>query len=513
MASADTLSEDELSFIKAMLDLRPQPADQVILSYFSRPGRDINHRVVKEVRVGARAVLVQPAPKAVVQAFMAAARVQHGLTVDRFLAQEHRPAEPYELVGGFRLDWWPAGQGLFASGTIQREAREPLAWVYDCGSWPDVSVISGCVEEFKVSLGHWGVERIRLAVLSHFDRDHITGFVELLKSWEVQTLLIPFVPRWVRLQIALSEELTVGDDLFEFYLDPVNYLAEAAGGRLGEIVIVPGAGPDDTPSDEPLEPTDPLAPSAEGEGEYLKRRREKLLFKEGPVPEGADVPSGPLNGFPEIDVRYLEAGGRLVVPSAWEFVPYNDANLAWKAPPTFLATAEALISDLLDRTRTDRDTTLLALKAHYETVFKTSRHRNEISLFLYSGPVQREIELRWARDGRHDLPRERRRYSQMHTGDAYLDTLARLEAFERYFASSSRLNRSAFLQVMHHGSKSNWLPGTADRLKPHTSLFCSDPDAGNHHPHAEVLRDFWRHRPIQVDAERGYHLRGVLIRW
>ncbi|MBD3574024.1 hypothetical protein EJ082_13730 [Brevundimonas diminuta] len=67
-------------------DLRPQPADQVILSYFSRPGRDINHRVVKEVRVGARAVLVQPAPKAVVQAFMAAARVQHGLTVDRFLA-------------------------------------------------------------------------------------------------------------------------------------------------------------------------------------------------------------------------------------------------------------------------------------------------------------------------------------------------------------------------------------------------------------------------------------------
>ena len=495
-----------------MLDLRPRPADQVILSYFSRPGRDINHRVVKEVRVGARAALVQPAPKAVVQAFMAAARIQHGLTVNRFLAQKHGPAGPYELVGKFRLDWWPAGQGLFASGTIQREGREPLAWVYDCGSWPDVSIISSCVERFKVSSEHWGVQRIRLAVLSHFDRDHITGFVELLKSWDVQTLLIPFVPRWVRLQIALSEELTAGDDLFSFYLDPVSYLAEAAGGRLGEIIIVPGAGPDDTPSDEPLEPTEPLTPGSEGEEDGLKRPFEKLVFREGPPPEDADVPPGPLDRFPEIEVRYLEAGGRLVVPSAWEFVPYNDASLAWKAPPTFLATAEALISDLLDPTRSDRVATLFALKEHYESVFKTPRHRNEISLFLYSGPVQREIELRWARDHRHDLPRERRRYSQMHTGDAYLDTDARLEAFERYFAPADRLNRSAFLQVMHHGSRSNWLPGTADRLNPHTSLFCSDPEAGNHHPHAEVLRDFWGHRPIQVDANQGYHLTGALIR-
>lgn len=56
MASANLLSDDELTFIKGMLDLQPQPFDQVILSYFSRPGRDINHRVIREIRHGGRGV-------------------------------------------------------------------------------------------------------------------------------------------------------------------------------------------------------------------------------------------------------------------------------------------------------------------------------------------------------------------------------------------------------------------------------------------------------------------------
>ena len=56
------------------------------------------------------------------------------------------------------------------------------------------------------------------------------------------------------------------------------------------------------------------------------------------------------------------------------------------------------------------------------------------------------------------------------------------------------------LQVMHHGSRSNWFPGIAAKISPQYSVFCSDPThRGYKHPHAEVLRDFWGFGPVQVD--------------
>ncbi|ERM00087.1 hypothetical protein Q644_07000 [Brucella intermedia 229E] len=82
-----------------------------------------------------------------------------------------------------------------------------------------------------------------------------------------------------------------------------------------------------------------------------------------------------------------------------------------------------------------------------------------------------------------------------------LDTPDRLNAMIRFYGSSTRMAKMGILQVMHHGAKSSWHPGIAERLCPVASIICSEPtDNRYRHPHAEVLRDFWSHGAIQVDS-------------
>jgi hypothetical protein len=95
VAGVRNLSEKERSLIKALV-ARPSYNDQVVLSYFSFPGRTLNHRVVAQIRQGKRPYDgIQPASEPEVQEFLAS--YGHLERVAKELALQV-PEEHFQLV-------------------------------------------------------------------------------------------------------------------------------------------------------------------------------------------------------------------------------------------------------------------------------------------------------------------------------------------------------------------------------------------------------------------------------
>ncbi|MER9910900.1 hydrolase [Mesorhizobium sp. M0050] len=367
-------------------------------------------------------------------------------------------------------------------------------WVYDCGTTSNDVLLENALEAFVRRQDLIETSTIRLCVLSHFDRDHVGGIVRLIERIPVTTLLLPYMPLWQRLVIALSEGVEADDPFFSFYLNPVAFLVSGGReGRIGEILFVPASGPEDSA------PPDP--PGFEG---GPPRREIDLKVERGDQPEEAsDDPAA--TSTTSVQVRFLRPAGRILAPSLWEFVPYNDASLSPNATPTFIAAANPLLSILL-HDPANRRKALTNLKSLYDRHFgATSKNRNLISLFLYSGPLGRlRFEVGPPKASKAHSRSEDNRYAQIYTGDGTLDAGKRFDAFERFYGSG-RLARTAFFQVMHHGSRHNWHQGIAAKLRPSVSLFSSDPlHRRFRHPHGEVLRDFWPYGAVQIDRDRGY---------
>ena len=494
MSSVHTLTDHEFGLIRGMVAHRPSLTNQAILAYISRPGRDINHRVIGAIRGGWTRPGVRVASAADVNGFMAA--------IERLWRYS-----PMFLSGPLSLcrrrlllDWWPVGQGLFASGAIAGGPGAPLNWVYDCGTSSRDTLLVSALDAFQSRQDSISATSIRLCVVSHFDRDHISGIVRLLDRFPVRTLLLPYVPLWRRLLIALEQGVGADDEFFDFFINPASWLAARSGRGIGEIIFVPSSG-----LDGPL----PAAPE-EGGGDLDDRELDLKPEEGGPPQDAAGDPvlEQPVTG-PQ--VRFLRPGGRLIAPLVWEFVPYNDAALAPKVPRIFSSAAAPLIGQLRDD-RSKRALALKALKALYDREFGSSaKARNLISLFLYSGPLGSQMALGggWGAGP----PPGAVDFSQIHTGDGTLDEGVRYDAFERFYGAGRRLERTQIFQVMHHGAKGNSHAGVAAKIAPDVSIFSSNPGDGRYnHPHAEVLRDFWPWGAKQVDCEQGYALeRGLMI--
>lgn len=117
MVPAYFLSPAEIRLIKRMLLLRPKPTNQVILAYFTRPGRDLNHRIIAEIDSGSRGALEPPATEGEILAYMAAVanlRFPDG----RDFTPQGQFYAPGGAIGQLRLHWWSVGQGLFSSGAL-----------------------------------------------------------------------------------------------------------------------------------------------------------------------------------------------------------------------------------------------------------------------------------------------------------------------------------------------------------------------------------------------------------
>jgi hypothetical protein len=342
-------------------------------------------------------------------------------------------------------------------------------------------------------------------VISHFDRDHISGIATLLSAFSVSDLVIPLVPLWQRLVLAFEEERYIAKADLPFYLHPVKAITDLPGAEVERIILVPPSG-GEAPQGENA-PTVDLGPlDAEGrrprdlESRGLHTKKE---WENSPESTGVSGP-GDLDGHPNVTV--LRRGGRLCVRDIWEFVPYNDATSFKPGAKPFARKAEVLRRALLAApSEALRSSALKSLKRHYERTYRTAPARNLISLFLYGGSMASRSEYRfeyydchWSEDpavflscgSPLSIATSGARPGVLYTGDGYLDTPARWQALRGYLGPA-RATAPLVFQVMHHGAKRNWRPGLAADIRPVVAVFSSDPQNKNlGHPHPPVLGDF-----------------------
>lgn len=412
--------------------------------------------------------------------------------------------------------FYPVGQGLFVSGSVElwppppRRHRSidvpgqsqptplgPYRWVYDCGSSTAKRLVTNGIGKVKADCGD---ERIDLLTLSHFHNDHISGVVELLKVVGAKTLMLPWAPLWHRLLIGFEQGLQANDDEILFFVDPVTYLTQVAGGRFDRILFV-------MPSEDEGPPfaTDPIFPPPTPE-EPEDRRKD-----DGPGVGASPYELDLSTNHDPWPVKKLQPGSSIAIYGIWEFVPYNDPATRPHDPLGFASIVEEHRKALLDGDDDARQDALRDLRQHYEAIFGRAS-QNDVSLMLYGGAIgpwrgQRVCEcdcLYYRMIGVCGCWKEHeKRGAILLTGDGNLSTAQKWGSLER-FLDARRARRTSVLQVAHHGARANWHDGLASLASPIASIFSSDPRHNYGHPHAEVLRDFWPYRAVQVDQHSGF---------
>lgn len=214
----------------------------------------------------------------------------------------------------------------------------------------------------------------------------------------------------------------------------------------------------------------------------------------------------------------LRSGKAIAVHGVWEFLPYNDPATKPDDPFGFALKVESHRGALLNGSEKERQDALDDLRRLFETTFGFGAKMNNVSLMLYGGAVGP-----WTGQSicncecfYHKLigvcgcwKEHETRGAILLTGDGNLKSAAKWDSLEGYL-DARRARRTSIFQVPHHGARANWHLGLASSASPSISVFSSDPTHNYGHPHAEVLRDFWPHRSIQVDQHSGFSLHMIL---
>lgn len=401
-------------------------------------------------------------------------------------------------------EYHSVGQGLFTSGHLYHRGERKFTWVYDCGTVSKDGLLTGEINVLKKNFDS-GNKKIDLLVISHFDKDHISGIKELLENFTVKILLLPYVPLWKRLLIAFDNNIALTDDYINFYLNPKSYLLSRIEGSIDEIFVVPAS-----------------------EGEMP------------PLEEGETTIEGLDDIFDlkyDAEVRDLDGEGKLKILTSkllsvvhgtqriWEFIPYNDQSFLENATDKFKNEVNKKKKELLNDSG-DKDVILKDLKKIYDKAFgRTGYKRNLISLFLYSGPLgQRCYVTMCSSNVISNFSANHWKYhppytdqclcfqpSQLLTGDGFLSKKKQLDALITYL-NPSRIDKVGAFQVMHHGSKHNWHRGVADAIRPCISIFCANPnDKRSCHPHGPVVHDFLPYNPCFVDTAKRLKVFGKIF--
>lgn len=417
-------------------------------------------------------------------------------------------------------EFFPVGQGLFSFGSVVLKQPKPIAkpkpgvrpvktprsaqrtveyayrWVYDCGSSTAKRLVSNAIGEVKSRCRD---DRLDLLTISHFHNDHINGVVEILKRVGAKTVMLPWAPLWHRLAIGYAQGLQAGDAEFRFFVDPVAYLIEEAGDGFDRVLFV-------MPSEDEGPPFDPDLTMPE-------------LPPEGPDDTEKDEGPGEWVSGAELEVgnapwkvKTLRPGQSVpALLGAWEFIPYNDPTTRPADPEGFATIVDGYRDILMHGNEVQRTAALRDLRNHYDEIFGRAA-MNDVSLFLYGGAVGH-----WAGQSSYSCDcmfhrlvgfcgcwkQNEKRGAILLAGDGNLNSPQRWDTLSRYL-DQRRARHACIMQVPHHGARANWHEGLAGLAAPGTSVFSSDPRHSYGHPHAEVLRDFWPFRPVQVDQHAGF---------
>lgn len=131
-----------------------------------------------------------------------------------------------------QCEFWNVGQGLFSSGRIQMGDAPSFHWVYDCGTNSSPKLIQNAIQKYNQQENNADID---LLVLSHFDKDHISGVKELLKNGrKIKRWVVPYYPLWQRLVIASLFDIQPDDEEWAFYQNPIQYLKADFAEELNE---------------------------------------------------------------------------------------------------------------------------------------------------------------------------------------------------------------------------------------------------------------------------------------
>ena len=435
----------------------------------------------------------------------------------------------------------PVGQGLFASGTLFPggkyclPSKRNFSWVYDCGTASSQKFIDRELQRLSLL-----TNSIDLLTISHFDADHISGIARLLKKCSVKNLLLPYAPLWQRLLIAFGSGIAITSSEFGFFLNPVSYLRSLNRDdeNLGRIILVPGSMGNSRP------------PESEGRNLSPDSQWEILIDTVHDGSESSGWTDWEKEQFPgDSTFERMVSGSSIRVNDLWEFVPYNDIVLT--PPPTpngdFQNAVEVCREQLLDPgvSLEDLQDNLDELKKLYDEEFGDSgEERNDISLYLYAGPIARKLSIGTSVSGTFPEPfcffapfeyhcgvcddgnactqSNKKNDGKvgvdifgndcycldscrgiLYTGDGNLSDKNKLDRLTQYLLLP-RSRKILCLQVMHHGSEKSWHQGVARKLDPYISAFCSEPNDNRYrHPDPKVWSAFRHRGRRQINSDSG----------
>ncbi|MCW1924247.1 hypothetical protein OKA05_16895 [Luteolibacter arcticus] len=431
---------------------------------------------------------------------------------------------------GVQYRFHSAGQGIFASGTLQADPHaDRFHWVFDCGSISLAEVLRPVLSRYRSLVVD---DFLNLLCISHFDCDHVNGLTDLLDGLRVETVVIPYYSKAERLTVA-ARELDPTPEYLAFLSDPIAFILENAG-SVGQIIVVGGAEGDADDLQNlgriPTEPAGDLRDFLDG-----PRRESAWRFKPSEWPnldiglvadEGTVALAHSLGTSIRVCPGSLEAAAfNPQVPVGWEFLFFHKP-IAQKLREDLLKNLRKLLPTSLSVGSTKDLLTLLQnevkrkliKKAYFRSIVgKVGKEDlNSTSLCSYTGPQLVHLADCWITRPWPDLLMTVGRGSEywhehtpwncsaLYTGDANLKPLANREEL-REFLTLNRWYQIAVLQVPHHGSRENWESGCSGEFSNTFSIFCADENHKRHkHPHREVVLDL---------MERGPHLANKTQSW
>jgi len=385
------------------------------------------------------------------------------------------------------------GHGGFHTGAMGRGSAR-LRWVYDCGSLRSAGQERLTTEIGRLAAGSGGEKRhIDLLFISHFDRDHVSGIVELMSKIEVGTVIIPYLDDLERTIALLDDvvknegsdaDITDEGTLRQALFDPAGWLTDLGAARV--VQIRPG-GPD-----TPMSRIFDFGPGSGPEIALGTRGAQAVLVPqiEGSATESDEQP-------------IVDAGSAWMVThfgrrfGDWCFLPYVTAA-ADSVRRTFAIEMRKLLE------QADDEGMVAAFQRQVDTdgfaaKVKTAYHAcelgdaNAVSMSLYVGPFREGV---WR--SRQPL-RAGQKWSDagpgwLLTGDAKLEQVGRRKQWVKFYEKLRQ--RIGALMLPHHGSHRNFHEGILDVMRKDGLVFAcrrekatGDPLHENVWPHVEDMNN------------------------
>lgn len=399
-----------------------------------------------------------------------------------------------------QCEFWNVGQGLFSSGRIHMRNAPSFHWVYDCGTSSSQKLIQNAVNKYNSDKNQ---ENIDLLVLSHFDKDHISGVKELLKNGrKIKRWVVPYYPLWQRLVIASFLEIQPDDEEWAFYQNPIQYFKTYFAEELKttKFLLLP---------EKEIESEISINLEPSNSDDVLSFETTKKL-------------SGEFDNL-EQNVHWLNPDKALLLRKGeeqFEFVLYNVPFHLLAKVPTNLTAFQKQVKQIIQSHQSNSTDPTPALKTLYTLVFGNgSKHKNIISQYLYIRNIK--LSSFWGMGNNHIfdvsidneneiavIPKDKTKNAILYTGDAFLNDLPLLTDLTQSLGAE-RMARIYCLQVPHHGSKYNWQQGLANIFSPCISVFSADSQRRNGHPHGEVLKDFSTYTPILVNKNKRLSIHSI----